>query len=74
MDIIEHTTIPVLASFGELDQQVDPVQGAAAYEAALKRAGNQDYQVVLFPDQGHVFVSAPDYLEILEEWIQRLSE
>jgi pimeloyl-ACP methyl ester carboxylesterase len=74
MDIVEHTTIPVLAFYGELDQQVDPIQGAAAYEAALKRAGNQNYRVVLFPDKGHVFVSAPEYLEILDHWLQHLSD
>jgi hypothetical protein len=35
--LIEKTTIPMLAIFGEKDTQIDPFQGAAAYEKALKR-------------------------------------
>jgi pimeloyl-ACP methyl ester carboxylesterase len=74
MDIIEHTTIPVLVFFGEGDQSIDPIQGAEAYEAALQAAGNQDYHVVLIPLVGHVFVTVPEYLETLEAWIQHLSQ
>jgi WD domain, G-beta repeat len=43
--VIEKTTIPVLAFFGEKDTQVDPFQGAQAYEQALQKAGNQHYRV-----------------------------
>jgi CubicO group peptidase (beta-lactamase class C family)/pimeloyl-ACP methyl ester carboxylesterase len=53
IEIIETTTIPVLAFFGEKDTQVDPFQGAEAYEKALARAGNQDYRVELIPDADH---------------------
>jgi pimeloyl-ACP methyl ester carboxylesterase len=74
MDIVEHTTIPVLAFFGEWDKAIDPVQGAEAYEAALQKAGNTDYQIELLPGVGHVFVTNPVYLEILEEWLQHLSQ
>jgi pimeloyl-ACP methyl ester carboxylesterase len=73
MDIIDHTTIPVLAFFGELDRQTDPVQGAEAYEAALQTAGNQDYQIEVLAGEGHVFVHSPRYLETLEAWLQHLS-
>jgi hypothetical protein len=87
MDILEQTTIPVLAFFGELDKNIDPVQGAAAYEAALQQAGNQDYQVETIPDVAHTLVPAktgclnetwgsklaPEYLEALETWLQRLA-
>jgi pimeloyl-ACP methyl ester carboxylesterase len=73
MDIIQHTTIPVLAFFGELDKIIDPVQGAEAYEAALQTAGNQDYQIEVIPGAAHVFVSARVYLNTLEAWIQHLS-
>jgi acetyl esterase/lipase len=72
MDIIEHTTIPVPAFFGERDMDVDPVQGADAYEAALQTAGNQDYQIEVIPRVGHVFVHSPSYLGTLEAWIQHL--
>jgi pimeloyl-ACP methyl ester carboxylesterase len=87
MEVIEHTTIPVLALYGELDKNIDPVQGAEAYKAALERAGNQDSQVVVIPGAGHVLVPArtgclgegggrqyvPEYLEILDAWLQQLS-
>jgi hypothetical protein len=74
MDIIEHTTIPVLVFFGELDPDVDPVQGAEAYEAALQAAGNQDYQIEVLPSVGHVFVTRSEYLRTLEAWIQHLPQ
>jgi pimeloyl-ACP methyl ester carboxylesterase len=74
METIERTTIPVLAFFGELDKDVDPVQGAEAYEAALQTAGNLDYQIEFLSDVGHVLVSDPRYLRTLEEWVQRLAQ
>jgi pimeloyl-ACP methyl ester carboxylesterase len=73
MDIIEHTIIPVLAFFGELDKNIDPVQGAEAYEAALQKAGNTDFQIMFIPGVEHVFVYSPIYLETLEAWIQHLA-
>lgn len=72
MTIVENMTIPVLAMFGELDKLVDPVQGAEAYEKALQKAGNPDYQIVVLPHQGHVFTTSPQYLDILEAWLQEL--
>ena len=53
MEVIEQTTIPVLAFFGEKDTQIDPVQGAEAYRAALGRAGNPSFRVELVPDTDH---------------------
>lgn len=87
-EVLEHTTIPVLAFFGEMDKNIDPVQGAEAYEAALQKAGNQDYQVVSIPGVAHTLVPAktgclneswgsklaPEYLETLEAWLQHLSQ
>jgi len=88
LDVIGHTTIPVLAFFGELDKNIDPVQGAEAYEAALQEAGNQDYSIVAIPGMAHTLVPAetgclnepwgselaPEYLETLEAWLQHLSQ
>jgi hypothetical protein len=88
MDVIEHTTIPMLIFFGELDKNIDPVQGAEAYEAALRSAGNQDYQIEVLSNVGHVLtpaktgcisessgtIYAPEYLDILEVWLQHLSQ
>ena len=51
--VIEHTTIPVLAFFGEKDTQADPIQGAQAYTEALTRAGNPFFRVELIPGVDH---------------------
>jgi len=53
IEIIEKTTIPVLAFFGEKDTQVDPVQGKEAYNKALIKAGNQNFRVELIPNADH---------------------
>ena len=88
MEIVNHTTVPMLVLFGELDKNIDPVQGARAYETALNQAGNQNYQIEVIPGAGHVLtpagtgclgessgsVYAPEYLEILEAWLQGLPE
>jgi pimeloyl-ACP methyl ester carboxylesterase len=85
MSVIERTTIPVLAIFGEHDIQVDPIQGAEAYEAALHRAGNTQSRVAVIPGVGHTLTPAREdgcvtggggysqrYLELLDEWIDDL--
>ena len=74
MEVIEHTTIPMLVFFGELDKNIDPVQGVEAYEAALQKAGNPDYQIEFLLGEAHVFVTNPDYLKILETWLQERSD
>jgi len=56
MQVIEQTTIPVLAFFGELDTQIDPILSAQAYQEALERAGNPNYRVELIPDTDHNIV------------------
>ncbi len=53
MQVIEQTTIPVLAFFGERDTQVDPMHGVQAYQGALARAANQHYRVELIPGADH---------------------
>jgi pimeloyl-ACP methyl ester carboxylesterase len=88
MEVIEHTTIPMLVFFGELDKNIDPVQGAEAYEAALQKAGNQDYRVVVISEVAHTLTwaktgclneswgtsYAPEFLETMETWLQHLSQ
>ena len=56
--LIEKITVPVLAVFGEKDTQIDPFQGAEAYEKALKKAGNRFYRVKLFPEVDHGIIIA----------------
>jgi len=92
IDIIERTTIPVLAFFGEKDTQVDPRQGAEAYTTALDKAGNQHFRIEIIPAADHNLILcktgcisernkrsssgwknyAPEYLEIMEEWLREL--
>jgi hypothetical protein len=92
IEVIEQTTIPVLAFFGERDTQVDPIQGAVAYQQALETAGNLNFHVELIPDADHNIILsetgcleerenrsrqewtnyAPEYLDLLEEWLRRL--
>lgn len=82
-EVLQQTTIPVLAFFGNLDKNIDPVQGAQAYEISLRTAGNQDYLVKMIEGAGHVMcqvetgcigeyvspVYMHEYLETLEMWI-----
>jgi pimeloyl-ACP methyl ester carboxylesterase len=92
--VIERTTIPVLAFFGGNDTQIDPIQGAEAYQSALERAGNANFRVEIIPGTDHnIIVSetgcleerryrprrewtnyAPQYLDILEEWLDKLRD
>jgi pimeloyl-ACP methyl ester carboxylesterase len=85
MTVIEHTTIPVLAVFGDMDRYIDPIQGAAAYEQALRSADNPNYQVELIPGVGHTMLmqstmcggggsTSERYLELLLQWARRLNE
>jgi pimeloyl-ACP methyl ester carboxylesterase len=53
IEVIEQVTIPVLAFFGEKDTQIDPIQGAQAYQEALERAGNPNFRVELIPGTDH---------------------
>jgi pimeloyl-ACP methyl ester carboxylesterase len=92
IQVIEQTTIPVLAFFGERDTQIDPIQSAQAYREALERAGNSNFRVELIPGTDHNIILsstgclderekrswsewtdyAPEYLDILEEWLEEL--
>ena len=84
--VLERTTIPVLAVFGEMDKNIDPIQGAAAYERALTAAGNPDFHVELIPGIGHTMqkqmtgcIGEPGsgvserYTELMEEWAAKLA-
>lgn len=53
MQVITGISIPVLAFFGGNDTQVDPVQGAAAYRAALARGGHPHSRVEIIPGTDH---------------------
>lgn len=54
--IIDSSPIPILAVFGTLDKQVDPVQGAERYQAAFARTGAAQSQVLVFESADHNIV------------------
>jgi dienelactone hydrolase len=56
MEIIEQTSIPILAFFGELDKNVDPKQGAEAYRDAFAKGGSKRSKVIIFPGVDHDMV------------------
>lgn len=59
-DELEKVRQPVLALFGGADFQVDPQQNAPEMEAALTRAGNQDFTIQIFPGVDHLFLEAAE--------------
>jgi len=83
IEVIEQTTIPMLVCFGEYDKNIDPVQGAQAYETALQKAGNQNHIIVTFQGEEHILTPAltgcynetvssewiSEYLDTLEDWV-----
>jgi fermentation-respiration switch protein FrsA (DUF1100 family) len=55
---LEKVKCPVLAVNGELDLQVLPDQNLPPIEAALKKGGNKDYQLVRLPKLNHLLQTA----------------
>lgn len=71
--VLERVTVPVLAVNGEKDLQVPYEENLREIEAALKRGGNDRYEVHALPDHNHLFqraeTGAPsEYQQIDETW------
>jgi uncharacterized protein len=76
----------LLAVYGGKDVQVDADQNAPALEAALRRAGNEQYEIVVLPNANHLFQEAetgsvseyarlpaeftPDLVPTIIEWLK----
>jgi len=85
--ILSKVKCPVLAIYGDLDQQVDPVKNIPIIEEGLKEAGNKDFTVKKLPGLNHAFQTAvtgseyeyirieetvsPDALQLMAEWISK---
>jgi pimeloyl-ACP methyl ester carboxylesterase len=82
MTVVRGLSIPVFAVYGELDKNIDPVQGAEAYAAAFAAGGHELSEVELIPGVGHTMQeqetgcmgepggSVSDrYRELLDKWI-----
>jgi hypothetical protein len=83
---LEKVTCPVLLLFGGKDLQVPVGQNQKPMEDALKKAGNSDYTVRIYPDANHLFQEAgtgspneypqlpkefvPGFLDEITEWIK----
>jgi pimeloyl-ACP methyl ester carboxylesterase len=50
--------IPVLALFGELDDNIIAEKNKAAWEAALRTGGNRDYTLRILPQANHLMLEA----------------
>jgi pimeloyl-ACP methyl ester carboxylesterase len=75
---------PVLALFGELDNNIVAEKNKAAWETALKAAGNRDYTLRILPKANHLQLEAklgtnaespslrrfvPAYFTTVREWL-----
>lgn len=83
--ILETTTIPVLALFGENDFQVPPVENSKIVKESLEKAENDKVQVIVFDNLNHLFQESstgmpneygeieqtisPKVLETISNWI-----
>jgi pimeloyl-ACP methyl ester carboxylesterase len=82
--ILENLSTPMLALFGGLDRIVPPERNVRTMAAALKRAGNKDYKIRVFPGVGHDFQDAttggrkdyllrkgyaPEFLNTITRWV-----
>jgi len=57
-EILINVKCPVLAIYGELDQQVNPAKNIPIIEQALKEGGNKDFTVKKLPGLNHLFQTA----------------
>ena len=83
--ILTNVKCPVLAIYGELDQQVIPDKNIPIIEEALKEGGNKDFIVKKLPGLNHLFQTAktgseyeyirieetisPKALNMISDWI-----
>jgi fermentation-respiration switch protein FrsA (DUF1100 family) len=86
---IRQLRLPVLALFGELDNNIMPEKNRAAWEAALEAGGHQDFTLHILPKANHSLLEAnvgnnaemkslrrfvPAYYDIVLEWLSRRVE
>jgi hypothetical protein len=77
---------PVLALFGELDNNIEPEKNKAAWEAALRAGGNRDYTLRILPKANHLQLEAkvgsnleiaslqrfvPAYFTTTQDWLAK---
>lgn len=81
---LRQLTLPTLALFGELDNNIVAEKNKAAWESALRDAGNKDYTVRILPKANHMMLEAktgsnaeigslqrfvPTYFATVSDWL-----
>lgn len=81
---LQRLQVPVLALFGELDNNILPEKNRAAWEAALSAGGNRDYILQILPRANHLLLEArvgnnaempslerfvPQYFSTVQDWL-----
>ncbi len=70
----EQIKVPVLIMFGELDDVVPVRTSVERIEAALRRGGNRDVTIKVFPKANHTIQPAPEFLGLMVGWtVKRVS-
>lgn len=83
---LRQLTLPTLAIFGELDNNIVAGKNKAAWESALRAGGNRDYTLVILPKANHLQLEAkvgsnaempslqrfvPAYATTVRDWLAR---
>lgn len=84
--LLSVSSTPTLALYGALDRNVDSADSAAHLREYLKRAGNRDVTIRLYPNAGHQLIVSksgyngdpapperfvPDYPQIMITWLEQ---
>jgi fermentation-respiration switch protein FrsA (DUF1100 family) len=84
--MLERVTVPVLAMNGGLDENVPTKLSVPLMEQALRKAGNKDFTVTVFPKAGHNFMETdtpygsafarqvryvPDFWDTMATWLRK---
>jgi uncharacterized protein len=84
--IIRQLRLPVLAVFGELDNNIVAEKNKSAWEAALTAGGNRDHTLIILPKANHLQFEAsigsnkempslkrivPAYFSTVENWLAK---
>jgi pimeloyl-ACP methyl ester carboxylesterase len=83
---LQKLTVPVLALFGELDNNIVAEKNKSAWETALKLGNNQDYTLRILPKADHLQFEAkignnaemaslqrfvPEYYSTIQDWLTK---
>jgi dienelactone hydrolase len=75
---LERLQMPILAILGEADELTPARETARRIEAALSRAGNRDYRILLIPGADHALQvrrpsRAPDWRRPVPGWVDEMA-